>query len=164
MEIRDRITAPFFAQRNPGDDRRSRTWCDQRAQRPHGRGLARPVRAQEAEHLAVANLERDVVKSDAIPEALGQVLDDQRGLALRAIEDRGSADRFMATGNVRCRMRSHGHLTWLPERTSAPRRASTSSCLGRLAAQWAMVASSPICLQLSSLAPDASSVARIARR
>jgi hypothetical protein len=43
-------------QLNPGDRRPPRTWCDQRAQRAHGRGLARPVRTQEAEHLAVADL------------------------------------------------------------------------------------------------------------
>jgi hypothetical protein len=71
--------------------------------------------------------------------------------------------RFRAAGHVRCRMRSHEDLTEPPERTGAPRRASTSSCPGRLAVLWAMVASSPIDLQVSSRAYDASSVAHIAK-
>jgi hypothetical protein len=57
------------------DDRRSRTWCDQRAQRPHGRGLARPVRPQEPEHLTARDTERHVGHGGAPAENLGQVTD-----------------------------------------------------------------------------------------
>ena len=91
----DRRTIPR-AQRDPGDDRRPRTRRDQRPQRPHGRRLARTVRTQEAEHLAVADLERNLIKSDAIAEPLGQVLDHHSGLTRRAVEARGNIDRFSA--------------------------------------------------------------------
>ena len=75
IEIRARIAGPFSAtQRNAGDGRRARGRRDQRAQRAHGRRLARPVGAEEAEHLAVADLERDVLKRDAVAEALAQTL------------------------------------------------------------------------------------------
>jgi hypothetical protein len=71
------------AQRDPGDDRRSCAWRDQRPEGTHGSRLARTVGAEEAEHLAVADLERNVIKGDAITEALGQVLDDQSGVRSR---------------------------------------------------------------------------------
>ena len=84
IEIRARIAGPFSALNGMpatvADPERRR---DQRAQRAHGRRLARAVRAEEAEHLAVANLERDIVKSDAIAEALAQTLNRKRMIALR---------------------------------------------------------------------------------
>ena len=50
----------------------------QHAQRdPHRRGLAGPVRAEEAEHLAGGDLERQVVEGDDGPEPLGEVVDDE---------------------------------------------------------------------------------------
>jgi hypothetical protein len=41
---------------------------------PHGGGLARPVGADEAEHLAFAHGEREVVEGDQVAVAAGQSL------------------------------------------------------------------------------------------
>ena len=119
------------AQLDAGHHRRARGRREQRAQRAHGRGLPRPVRTEEAEHLAVANLERDVVDGDALAEALGQVLDHHRGLALRAVEGRRFGNRFSATGHLSCR-RSEGHgRSSLVDRDAGGRRALVGSLSSR---------------------------------
>ena len=84
IEIRARIADPFSALNGmPATVAEPEVGRDQRAQRPHGRRLSRPVGAEEAEHLAVADLERDVVESDTIAEALAQTLNRKRMLAWR---------------------------------------------------------------------------------
>jgi hypothetical protein len=117
IEVRDRIAGPFFALNGiPATIADPELGAISVPQRPHGRGLPRTVRSEEAEHLAVANLERNIIKSDAIAEALGQLPDHQSGLTRRPIEGRGSADPFSATGHVSCRLRGHEHLAVLPQR------------------------------------------------
>ena len=49
--------AGLYEVSDAGDHGRSGAWREQRAQRPHGRRLSRAVRAEEAEHLAVSDLE-----------------------------------------------------------------------------------------------------------
>ena len=44
---------------------------------PHRRRLARAVRAEESEHLALRDLEREVVEGHDAAEALEQVIDDE---------------------------------------------------------------------------------------
>ena len=56
------------------DRRRARVRGRERDERPHGRRLARPVRAEQAEHLAFAHRERDAVERLHVAVALAQVL------------------------------------------------------------------------------------------
>ncbi len=65
-------------ERDSGDSGRPRRRCDQRAERPDGRRLAGAVRPQEPEHLAVVDLEGDVLERDPITEALAQIVHGQR--------------------------------------------------------------------------------------
>ena len=75
IEIRDRIAGPFSALNGiPATVAEPELGRNQRPERPHGRGLARPVGAEKAEHLAVADLERNVLERDALAEALAQML------------------------------------------------------------------------------------------
>src|SRR5690606_22696640 len=49
---------------------RTRGGGEERAECAHRRGLPRAVGAEEAEHLATAHLERDVLERDAVTEPL----------------------------------------------------------------------------------------------
>jgi len=80
-----------------------------------GGRLARPVWAEEAEHLAMANLERNVIERDAITEALTQVLDHQRGPIDRPVEGRSTTCGYSTTKRLRSRLGCH-------RRSPAPRQ------------------------------------------
>ena len=82
IEIRDRIAGPFSALNGiPATVAEPELGEISVPKCPHGRGLARPVRAEEAEHLAVADIERNVLERDALAEALAQMLNLKRVLA-----------------------------------------------------------------------------------
>jgi hypothetical protein len=69
-----------LSQRRSASSRRN----DQGAERPHGRRLPGAVRPQKPEHLAVADLERDILEGDTVTETLRQLVDGKRrGIPLR---------------------------------------------------------------------------------
>ena len=85
IEILRRISGPFAGVERIASHRRcARRRCDQAAQRPHGRRLAGAVRPEKPEHLATADLERDVVEGDPIAESLREALDRERRTGARA--------------------------------------------------------------------------------
>jgi hypothetical protein len=65
-------------QLDAGHHRRPGGRLEQGTERPYRRRLACSVGAEEAEHLSVADLERDVVKGDPVPEVLAQAVHDER--------------------------------------------------------------------------------------
>jgi len=84
-------------ERHARDGRRAGGRSDERSEGPHRRGFSGAVWAQEPEHLAVADLERDVLESDAIAEALRQAVDGQRGNTAFAISSRRPAQAHDAS-------------------------------------------------------------------
>src|SRR5581483_12290138 len=61
-------------EREAGDRGRARRRCKEGAEGPHRRGLSGAAGAEEAEYLALADLERNILVRGALPEALGQRL------------------------------------------------------------------------------------------
>jgi len=79
IEMRWRISAALARVSGmPATATRSGCWRDQRAQDPHGRRLARPVRSQEPEHFATGDAERHIIDCGPAAEILGQVPDFYR--------------------------------------------------------------------------------------
>jgi hypothetical protein len=62
-----------------------------------GVGVGHPCLPVTSRSRSNIDLEGHVLKSDAIAEPLGQMLDHHTGLTLRAIKGRGGAARFSAT-------------------------------------------------------------------
>ena len=104
-------------ERQPRDTGRARGGGDQGGEHAHGRRLAGAVRAEEAEHLAGADAEGDVVDREPLTEPLRQVLDDERRLVRRArrrpargerakrlpLLDTSTAGSGLALGRLICR-------------------------------------------------------------
>ena len=76
------LDAIFGRERDAGDDRRSGGRRDQRAERSHGCRLAGTVRTEEAEHLAVVELEGDVLERHPFAEPLAQPVYGKGGPAI----------------------------------------------------------------------------------
>ena len=76
-----RVANDVFA----GDDRASGVGSRQRRERAHGRRLAGAVRAEQSEHLAVADGERDAVERLDLLVALAEVFGDDRVHALTVL-------------------------------------------------------------------------------
>ena len=84
---------------------------------PHRRGLARPVRAEEAEHLAARDLERQAVERDDRAEALVEVIDHQAHQPRIAATRRERA-RTMVPLEAKCRAGGrvfvYQSMRWIP--------------------------------------------------
>ena len=120
IEIRRRISTPFSGVSGmPGDRRRARGRRDERAERPHGRGLPGAVRPEETEHLAVADLKGDVLERDPVTEALAQTVDGQRRSAARSRPD--------AAGHVTDPKSRNAHLARGPQARPARSTATGAS-------------------------------------
>jgi len=74
--------------REPRDRRRAGRGRDECSECAHRRGLAGAVRPEEPEHLAIADLERDVLERDSVTEPLTETIGRQRRTATRATSRR----------------------------------------------------------------------------
>ena len=81
------------------DERLARGRPEDAAEHPDGRGLARPVRAEEAEDLAAADAEGDVVDGGEFAERLGQAADVDAGPPSPLMPRRRSASERNTSSN-----------------------------------------------------------------
>ena len=117
----------------PSNTRAPRSGREEPADQVHERGLARAVRADEGQHLALPDRQRDVVDRAGLPERLGDVADLQEAHVGESVAAGRGADRrsprYRSAGRGRARRGSRPGPA-ASTRWSRPRR-SRGSCRRR---------------------------------